>query len=392
MSLGSAATSKIDIDFTRAQGAPSSGQIIFKPKRTSLGSTVISPFPIVVDVVAGVGSVDLVRLPVGVYEVQELIDGTRGRPFSFLLPTLSPSVIQYETIAPVEVVPSYFTSVKTINNVAPNPTTGNINIDGTTGPQGPPGPPGADGADGEDGAQGIQGPPGTNGTNGSNGAPGIQGPPGEDGADGAPGIQGPPGDDGAQGIQGPPGTPGADGADGADGTLELYPPSAAGFKEWTADPQVCSADFNHGGAFLLMMRFCWRQPSGPLSEIGFAVTATASAPGAYSGVALYEDGVGIVNRLGQSADVGSLWTTQGVKSAALTAPVSMVKGNYYYMAVLWNGGSAGKIAGVPLVILDALMNAGKRRSVYLTGQATFPSTINIGTANTNNATYWLSAK
>lgn len=191
MPLGSAATSKIDIDFTRAQGAPSSGQIVFKPKRTRLGSTIISPFPIVVDVVAGIGEVDLVRLPIGVYEVQELIDGTRGRPFSFLLPTSSPAVIQYETIAPVETIPSYFTSVKTINNIAPNPTTGNINIDGTTGPQGPPG---ADGADGEDGAQGIQGPPGTNGTNGSNGAPGIQGPPGVDGEDGSVGPQGPPGD------------------------------------------------------------------------------------------------------------------------------------------------------------------------------------------------------
>lgn len=179
---------------------------------------------------------------------------------------------------------------------------------------------------------------------------------------------------------------------GGTGDLELYPPTAAGFKEWTADPQVCSADFNHNGGVLLVMRMRWRQPSGNLSEIGFCVTSGASGPGAYSGVALYEDGVGVVNKLGESLDAGALWTTQGPKSAALVTPVAVTEGDFYRVAVLWNGTGAGKIAGVPAVILDSLMNAGVRRSVYLTGQATFPATINVATANTNNATYWMSAK
>jgi hypothetical protein len=109
-------------------------------------------------------------------------------------------------------------------------------------------------------------------------------------------------------------------------------------------------------------------------------------------VALYQDGTGVVNKLGESADAGVQWTSQGPKSVALVTPVSVVKDMFYYLGILWQGSSAGRIAGVPAVILDALMNAGVRRSVYLTGQTGFPATINIGTANTNNATYWMSAK
>ncbi len=141
------------------------------------------------------------------------------------------------------------------------------------------------------------------------------------------------------------------------------------------------------------MRIQWHDVSTLLSEIGFCVTSGASGPGAYSGVAAYADGTGVVNKLGESANAGTQWTTQGPKSIPLTTPYNgMVKGSFYYLAILWNGSGNGRIAGVPAVILDALMNAGKRRSVYLTGQSAFPATIDIAAANTNNATYWMSAK
>jgi hypothetical protein len=174
--------------------------------------------------------------------------------------------------------------------------------------------------------------------------------------------------------------------------LQLYPPSAAGAQEWTTDPKDCPVDFGHGNGVLLMMRFRYRGSALSISEIGFAVASAASDPGAYSGVALYEDGSGTVNRLGQSADAGAQWTSQGVKSIPLLTPVAVTPGAYYRAAILWQGSGPGRIAGQELVILDALLNYGVRRSTYLTGQTAFPTTLNITTMTTNNAVYWMVMK
>jgi hypothetical protein len=129
MPLGSALKSTIDIDFTRAQGVNSSGHITFEPPRTRVGTTMLSPFPIVVPIVNGVATVHLVRLPAGTYYVREAIDGRARYEFNFALPLNSIDLIQYEDLAPVNPVPIVYTSVRTINGVAPNPTTGNIVVD-----------------------------------------------------------------------------------------------------------------------------------------------------------------------------------------------------------------------------------------------------------------------
>ncbi|ANZ35226.1 hypothetical protein BBK82_03210 [Lentzea guizhouensis] len=178
----------------------------------------------------------------------------------------------------------------------------------------------------------------------------------------------------------------------SSGDRELYQPSTVGLLEWTADPKDVETDFNHASGNLLMVRFRYRGSAASISEIGFAVTSAASGPGAYSGVALYEDGTGVVNRLGQSADAGASWTSPGVKSIALTAPVNVTPGNYYRAAILFVGSGAGKIAGCAATISDALLNHGVRRSVFLSGQTGFPSTLTISSMSTNNALYWLAMK
>lgn len=128
MPLGSAPKSTIDIDFSRAQGVNSSGHITFQPPRIRVGTTVVSAFKIRIPVVNGVGTVDLVQLPFGTYLVREEIDGRAPYEFNFALPIGSPSVIQYEEIAPVDPVPLVYTSVRTINGQAPNPVTGDIAV------------------------------------------------------------------------------------------------------------------------------------------------------------------------------------------------------------------------------------------------------------------------
>jgi hypothetical protein len=128
MPLGSAAKSTIDIDFTRAQGVNSSGQISFEPPRTRVGTTMVSPYKVLVPVINGIATVDLVRLPTGTYHVRENIDGRAPYEFNFALPTSAAATIQYEDIAPVDPVPLVYTTVRTVNGVPPDPTTGNINI------------------------------------------------------------------------------------------------------------------------------------------------------------------------------------------------------------------------------------------------------------------------
>lgn len=130
MPLGSAPTSTIDIDFTRAQGVNSSGRITFAPPRIRIGTTMLSPYKIIVPVVNGVATQILARLPAGTYHVIEEIDGRPPYEFNFALPTDAAATIQYEDIAPVDVVPLVYTVVRTINGVAPNPTTGDILISG----------------------------------------------------------------------------------------------------------------------------------------------------------------------------------------------------------------------------------------------------------------------
>lgn len=126
MPLGSALKSTIDIDFTRAQGINSSGSIIFAPPRTRVGTTVISPQKVRAHLVAGVATIELVRLPAGTYHVREEIDGQAPYEFNFALPIGAAATIQYEDLAPVDPVPLTYTSVRTINGLPPDPTTGNI--------------------------------------------------------------------------------------------------------------------------------------------------------------------------------------------------------------------------------------------------------------------------
>jgi hypothetical protein len=129
MPLGSAPTSKIDIDFTRAQGVNSSGRILFRPPRQKLGTTMLSSHPVSVTVTNGQATVDLVRLPSGVYTVVEEIDGRPAVDFKFALPLTAAAEINYEDIAPVTTQPVTYTVVRTVNGVAPDPTTGNVVVE-----------------------------------------------------------------------------------------------------------------------------------------------------------------------------------------------------------------------------------------------------------------------
>ena len=121
--------SLIDIDFKRAEGTGSTGRILFTPPRLRVGSQMLSRYTVPIRIKNGKAKVGLEHLPSGTYHVREEIDGKPAFEFDFALPLGSAEVIQYEGITPVSSVPTVYTVVRTINDVAPNPTTGNIVVE-----------------------------------------------------------------------------------------------------------------------------------------------------------------------------------------------------------------------------------------------------------------------
>jgi len=185
MPLGSAPTTTIDIDYTRAQGKASTGRILFQPPRQKLGSTMLSNAAVPVDLIGGVATVNLARLPAGTYKAIEQIDGLQQRTIEFALPLTSPEIVQYEDIVPVSPVPARFTYVAKINGVSPDPITGNIALTAIEGPKGDKGDPGDPGPKGD---KGDPGNPGTQGLKGDKGDQGDVGPKGDKGDPGNPGV------------------------------------------------------------------------------------------------------------------------------------------------------------------------------------------------------------
>lgn len=126
MPLGLALTSKIDIDFTRAQGVASEGRIWFQPPRQKVGTTMVDGAAVPANLKRGVATIDLVRLPAGTYRVIEQLEGRPDRSYDFALPLTAAAVVQYEDIVQVNPVPVKHQYVSTINGVSPDATTGNI--------------------------------------------------------------------------------------------------------------------------------------------------------------------------------------------------------------------------------------------------------------------------
>ncbi len=104
------------------------------------------------------------------------------------------------------------TNIKTLNNESLLGS-GNIDLQGISGPTGPAGP------IGPTGATGAQGPTGPAGADGSEGPIGPTGPAGADGAQGPIGPTGPKGEDGNVGATGPTGPQGLQGPTGATGNI-----------------------------------------------------------------------------------------------------------------------------------------------------------------------------
>lgn len=175
------------------------------------------------------------------------------------------------------------------------------------------------------------------------------------------------------------------------GEQECYGPGAAGFDEWSCDPLLCSTTFATASGTLILVRHRFRKTM-TIDEIGFVLQQTGTVPGAYSGVAVYDDGTGTVNRLAQSADAGSVFGTLGERSIALTAGVSVSAGAFRWIGYLWQGSTPPRLYAPPGPAGAEVFNVGRRRSVFLSAQTGFPASLDVSTMTANTTTYWFSFK
>lgn len=180
-------------------------------------------------------------------------------------------------------------------------------------------------------------------------------------------------------------------APAAGGEQEAYGPIGSGFDEWTCDPSFCSTHFATASGLLVLVRHRFRKTMS-IDEIGFVLQQAGTTPGAYSGVAVYADGTGSVARQGQSADQGSAFTSIGAKSLPLTAGVPVTAGEFRWIGYLWQGSTPPRLHAPPGPVSETMMNVGRRRTLFLSGQTGFPSTVDVSTMTQNTTTYWFSFK
>lgn len=120
------------------------------------------------------------------------------------------------------------------------------------------------------------------------------------------------------------------------------------------------------------------------------VTAGSFTADAVNGVALYSFANGVLTRVVQSANAGTIFTATGWIQVPFTAPLAVTEG-VYFATLLYNQSAQttapvlGQVTtGSVDTIYKPVLANGSRLFFKVTGQAAFPATITLsGTSNTN---------
>jgi hypothetical protein len=174
-------------------------------------------------------------------------------------------------------------------------------------------------------------------------------------------------------------------------------PSRHGYIEWNYDPVASGSGAGQatttGSMYMLKLNV---QTGGTVSNVIMTVGTTAPAGALTSGqnlVGIY-DSTGV--RIATTADQTTAWGTSGLKTMALTAPVTLQGGRDYYIGVLSNS-AAGTAAvfvrtnsGTTTTPNANLSNALQRFSVNGTGQTALPASVTL-TSNTGTGAqpFWV---
>ncbi len=169
-------------------------------------------------------------------------------------------------------------------------------------------------------------------------------------------------------------------------------PALHNYVEWNFDPVAINSSSTVTVAGTIYMLKISTQTGGTINNV--ILYQGSNASGITTGL------VGIYNssgtRLGVSADQSSTWVsgTPVVRSVGLTGPVTLIAGQYYYVAVLSAGGTTQPgfaRANTTTGPLNAgQSNATQRFATNSTGQTTLPSSLTLSSnSGTSPIIFWV---
>ncbi len=175
-----------------------------------------------------------------------------------------------------------------------------------------------------------------------------------------------------------------------DTLYQVDTPARHTYAEWNYDPVIGGSGSAPTSGSIFLMKVS-AQTGGTINNIVIAITSVAgiSLTSGQNFAGLY-DSTGA--RVGVTADQSSAWTSNGLKSMALTSPVTIRGGSEYYVALLCNGATPPSFmrSGTNLTAPNANQsNALQRFSVNGTGTS-LPTNVTLSSnTSTGAATFWV---
>jgi hypothetical protein len=169
-----------------------------------------------------------------------------------------------------------------------------------------------------------------------------------------------------------------------------FTPADHGLIAWTHDPATLRSASNattSGTVYLAKVKIVNRATTVTNVLVGIEAAGVTLTAG-QSFVGLY-DSTG--TRLGLSADQSGNWTSAGLKTIALTAPVTSLAVGDYYVAMLSVGATPPQFsmgAGGSIVVSPGLSTGASRFLQGPTGQTSLPSSITLSSQTVSSGARW----
>jgi hypothetical protein len=162
-----------------------------------------------------------------------------------------------------------------------------------------------------------------------------------------------------------------------------------GFAAWAYDPAPAGTNTVFTGGVIQLVRVPIRASRSITNIILSVGTAGATLTAGSCWAGLYDSSG---NRLGQTADQATAWTTTGTKTMAITGgPLTLAEG-MYWIAFVATGTTipamlrASGVGGASINV--GLSAANTRFGTFGTAQTTLPATITPGSIGQSNNAYW----
>lgn len=162
-----------------------------------------------------------------------------------------------------------------------------------------------------------------------------------------------------------------------------------GLLGWAYDPAAAGTNSVFTGGVIQLARVPVRATRTITNIVLFVGTAGATLTAGSCWAGIY-DASG--NRLGQTADQASAWTSTGTKSMAISGGAITLNEGYYWVAFVATGTTIPaflRASGVGGAAINTGLGASSTRfGTYGTSQTTLPSTITLGSIGQSNNAWW----